>query len=52
MIIADGTIDQICETKGTANKEKRDLENMGCTVKIKKFNTWQEADDYQTKKEA
>ena len=47
VIIADDTIDQICETKQIANKEKRDLQDMGCVVKIKPFNTWAEAEAFE-----
>lgn len=35
IIIADGEVDQVCETAAQARKERRDLEGMGCTVKVK-----------------
>ena len=49
MLITDDGIDQICETKATANKEKRDLVKMGCNVKIKQFETWEAANAYEDK---
>ena len=42
-IIADGTFDQVCETKAQADKEKRDLTRMGCEVKVKAVKDWAEA---------
>lgn len=42
-VIADGTFDQVCETKALAKKEERDLRRMGCEVKIKPVADWQEA---------
>ncbi|CAB4138773.1 hypothetical protein UFOVP344_45 [uncultured Caudovirales phage] len=50
VILADGEIDQMVETQAIANREKRDLEKMGCTVKIKKFEDWQQAEAFETKK--
>ena len=44
LIIADGTLDQICETKADANREKRDLKAMGCRVRIKAC-PWADQDD-------
>lgn len=29
-VICEGALDQICETRALANKEKRDLDKMGC----------------------
>ena len=49
VIIADGDIDQMVETQAIANREKRDLEKMGCTVKIKKFEDWQQAEAFEDK---
>lgn len=49
VLVADGTFDQICETKATANKEKKDLEKMGCEVRIKKCASWDEANAYSVK---
>ena len=42
VIVADGTFDQVCETKAQANKERRDLEKMGCEVKVRQCRTWDE----------
>lgn len=49
VIVADGAFDQVCETKATALKEKRDLVKLGCEVKIKEFATWAEVDAYEDK---
>ena len=43
IIIADDTFDQVCETEASAKKEKRDLEKIGCTVRIRKARDWAEA---------
>ena len=43
VIIADGTYDQVCETKVSADKEERDLKRMGHKVKVTRVNTWDEA---------
>lgn len=43
VIIADGSFDQVCETKAQAAKEKRDLTRMGCEVKVKPVKDWAEA---------
>lgn len=48
-LITEDGIDQHCETEAQAKREKRDLEKMGCTVKIKKFNSWAEAEAYEDK---
>ena len=32
IIYADGSLDQVCETLADANREKRDLKDMGCKV--------------------
>lgn len=34
LIIADGMLDQLCETKADADREKRYLKSMGCRVRI------------------
>jgi hypothetical protein len=44
VIIADGSVDQIVETKTIANREKKDLEELGCEVRIKSFLTMAEAE--------
>jgi len=49
VIIADGAFDQVCETEASAKKEKRDLQKMGCEVKIKPVANWEEADKLETK---
>lgn len=48
VIIADGVFDQIVETSMQAKKERRDLEKMGCEVKVKRM-TWQDANALETK---
>ena len=47
VIFCDGDFDQICETKATAEKEKRDLVKMGFTVKIKEVKGWKAAEAYE-----
>lgn len=42
IIIADGAFDQVCETEAQAKREKRDLEKMGCDVRIRKVKDWAE----------
>ncbi len=42
-IIADGVFDQVCETAATAKREKRDLVKMGCTVVVKRVDSWEAA---------
>lgn len=37
MLIAGGEIDQVCETNAIAQREKRDLEKLGCVVKVRIF---------------
>lgn len=48
-LITEDGVDQHCETLAQANKEKRDLQALGCTVKIKKFNSWADAQAYEDK---
>ena len=43
LIIADGSLDQICETKADADREKRDLKAMGCNVRVYSC-AWDEQD--------
>jgi hypothetical protein len=53
VIIVDGDgFDQVCETAEDAKREKRDLERLGCTVKIKKVADWKAADDLEDKMRA
>jgi len=49
VIIADGSFDQVCETKAQADKEKRDLVKMGCEVKVKPVADWAAADALEDK---
>lgn len=49
VIIADQTFDQVCETEAQAKREKRDLEKMGCTVRIKRVGSWEEANALEAK---
>lgn len=49
VIIADQTFDQVCETEAQAKREKRDLEKMGCEVKVKKVKDWEEANALEVK---
>lgn len=51
VILADGDVDQICGAKGEAAREAADLRKMGFDVRVKKFATWKEAQDYQDKHE-
>lgn len=51
MILCDGDVDQIVETKAIAEREKKDLIKLGCdNVKIKIFPSWEAAEAYETKK--
>lgn len=50
MIIADGELDQVCETEATMKREKRDLQKMGCVVTVKRFATWEELNAYADKR--
>lgn len=34
IIVADNEVDQVCETKADAQREARDLRDMGCKVRI------------------
>lgn len=52
VLVADGTIDQICEDEASKNREVRDLKKMGCEVKVKCFPTWTLANQYVDKMEA
>lgn len=48
-IIADGDFDQVCETAAQAKREKRDLERMGFTVRIREVADWAAADALEEK---
>lgn len=50
MMIADGELDQVCETEATMRKEKRDLEKLGCAVVVKRFESWDELTAYEAKR--
>lgn len=49
VIIADGEIDQIVEGKAIAQREKRDLQRMGCEVKLKAFEHWDAAHEFESR---
>lgn len=49
VIITEDGIDQIVEGKAQCNKEVMDLRAMGCTVKVKAFATWKEAEAFEDK---
>lgn len=50
MILVDGDCDQIVETRAIAEREKRDLINMGCgPVRIREFPCWEAAEQYEDK---
>ena len=34
ILIADGTLDQVCETNADARRERKDLQGMGCQVSV------------------
>jgi len=36
ILIADGDVDQVCETASDAARERRNLIALGCTVKIRR----------------
>lgn len=42
-IIADGEFDQVCCSYLEAHRERRDLQAMGCTVRIREVSSWDEA---------
>lgn len=46
VIIADDEVDQIVETKELAMREKRDLVAMGCAVRLHRFDTMAEAEEW------
>lgn len=49
MLITEDGCDQIVETKAIANREAHDLHAMGCTVRVKEFPGWTEAEAYEDK---
>lgn len=52
VIVADGTFDQVCETRKDAAREAKDLMEMGCSVKIKFFegaDAWNQVNAYEEK---
>lgn len=49
-IITEDGIDQLCDTLEQAKVEKHDLIEMGCTVRIKKFDNDAAAYDYEETK--
>ena len=46
VIIADNEVDQIVETKEIAAREKRDLVEMGCAVRIREFASMRDAEEW------
>lgn len=48
-VITEDGLDQFCDTKAQASKEKKDLEKMGCAVKIKTFDSWADAHAFEDK---
>lgn len=55
MLIADGECDQIVDDVAIAHKEKKDLEKLGCVVKVRIFTggtkneAWAKAEAYEDK---
>jgi hypothetical protein len=50
MLLVEGDCDQIVETKAIANRERRDLIDLGCdNVKIREFPSWEAAEAYESK---
>jgi len=49
VIIADGELDQVCETLLVAQREIHDLRVMGCKVQVKQFATWNEVNAFEDK---
>jgi len=45
-VITEDGLDQVVETKAIAEREKRDLVKMGCSVRIKEFPTEAECYDW------
>lgn len=51
VLIADGEVDQVCETKRDKDREVRDLRKMGCHVIAHAFATWDSAQAFIDKKQ-
>lgn len=49
VIIADGSFDQVCETRAQAVRERNDLKRMGCAVTIKTVEGWGAANALEDK---
>lgn len=49
VVIADGCIDIIQEDGPDLKAHVKELRDMGCTVKVKRFATWQDAETYEEK---
>lgn len=49
VVVADGEVDQIVETVALADRERRDLEAMGCRVRIKVCASMEAAERYADK---
>lgn len=41
-IITEDGLDQVCETIADARREAKDLRALGCTVKTRRFQTWEQ----------
>ena len=42
-VIVDGEFDQFVDSEAEARQEKIDLEDLGCIVRLKRFQSWAEA---------
>lgn len=49
VVIADGCIDIIQEDGPDLKVHVKDLRDMGCMVKVKRFASWQDAETYEEK---
>lgn len=45
LILANGEPDQIVESRTLADREARDLRQMGCTTRVWGFTSWTEAEN-------
>jgi hypothetical protein len=51
-LITEYGIDQVCECSDIAKREAKELRSMGCTVKIKAFDSWDAYNQFETKLES
>ena len=49
VFIADGEVDLVSDSPKDHKGHARDLREMGCEVKVRKFKTWAEAEAYADK---